>query len=71
MPDKIPENNLTSAHPETKMGTGKFPIQKWAIFYKVKEIKELGGGVLQYAAQSTPQIDAEIVKKGHFWMETN
>jgi hypothetical protein len=23
-----------------------------------------------YAAQLTPQIDAEIVKKGHFWMDT-
>jgi hypothetical protein len=24
-----------------------------------------------YTAQVIPQIDAEIVKKGHFWMETN
>jgi hypothetical protein len=23
-----------------------------------------------YTAQGTPQIDAEIVEKGHFWMET-
>ena len=48
----------------------KFPIQKWVIFYKFKEIKELGGGVLQYATQPTPLINAKIVKKGHFWMET-
>ena len=24
-----------------------------------------------YAAQGIPPIDAEIAKKGHFWMETN
>ncbi len=29
------------------------------------------GGVLKYAAQATSQIDAEIGKKDHFWMETN
>jgi hypothetical protein len=23
-----------------------------------------------YAAQTIPQIDAEIAEKGHFWMET-
>ncbi len=28
------------------------------------------GGVLRYAAQATSQIDAEIGKKDHFWMET-
>jgi len=26
---------------------------------------------LKYAAQVIPQIDAEIVKKSHLWMETN
>jgi hypothetical protein len=40
------------------------------IFYKFKEIKELRGGVQLYAAHTIPKIDAEIVKKGHFWMET-
>ncbi len=29
------------------------------------------GGVLKYAAQATSQIDAEIGKKDHFWMETS
>ena len=53
------------------MGPIQFPIQKWDIFYKFKEIMELRGGVLKYAAQAIPRIDAEIVKKGHFWMETN
>jgi hypothetical protein len=51
-------------------GTGKFPIQKCAIFCKFKEIKELRGGVLMYAAQAISQIDAEIAKKGHLWTET-
>ncbi len=35
------------------------------------QIKRLRGGVLEYAAQATSQIDAEIGKKDHFWMETN
>jgi hypothetical protein len=58
-------------------GTGKFPIQKCAIFCKFKEIKELCGGILLYAAQAIPQtchvfsvIDAEIAEKGHLWTET-
>ncbi len=49
----------------------KFPIQKWVFLLKVKEIKELRGGVYEYAAQAIPQIDAVIAEKGHSWMETN
>jgi hypothetical protein len=52
-------------------GTDQFPIQKCAIFCKFKEIKELRGGVLLYAAQAIPPIDAEIAEKGHLWTETN
>jgi hypothetical protein len=59
-------------------GIEKFPIQKCAIFCKLKEIKELRGGVLLYAAQAIPDlshahgvIDAEIAEKGHLWMETS
>ena len=48
-----------------------FPIQKWAIFHKVKKINGLRGGVPRYATQEIPPIDAEIAEKGHFWMETN
>ena len=60
----------------------KFPIQKWEFLFKVKEIKELHGGVLLHAAQAIPQIDpreigsafhgagADIGQKGHLWMET-
>ena len=51
-------------------GTDKFPIQKCANFCKFKEIKGLCGGVLLYAAQAIPKIDAEIAEKGHLWMET-
>ncbi|MGD8970394.1 MAG: hypothetical protein PVG01_03225 [Desulfobacterales bacterium] len=52
------------------LGSKKFPIQKCAIFCKFKEIKELRGGVLVYAAQVIPPIDAEIAEKGHLWTET-
>jgi hypothetical protein len=52
-------------------GTDTFPIQKCAIFRKFKEIKELRGGILLYAAQAIPPIDAEIAEKGHLWTETN
>ncbi|MGD8953319.1 MAG: hypothetical protein PVI69_16450 [Desulfobacterales bacterium] len=51
--------------------TDKFSIQKCAIFRKFKEIKELRGGVLVYAAQAISPIDAEIAEKGHLWTETN
>jgi len=40
------------------LGAGKFPIQKWGIFLQ-------GQG-----KQVIPQIDTEIVKKSHLWMET-
>jgi hypothetical protein len=52
-------------------GTDRFPIQKCAIFRKFKEIKELRGGILLYAAQAIPPIDAEIAEKGHLWTETS
>ncbi|MGD8951780.1 MAG: hypothetical protein PVG62_13615, partial [Desulfobacterales bacterium] len=51
--------------------TDKFPIQKCAIFRKFKEIKELRGGILLYAAQAIPPIDAEIAEKGYLWTETS
>jgi hypothetical protein len=31
----------------------------------------LRGGILLYAAQAIPPIDAEIAEKGHLWTETN
>jgi len=51
----------------------QFSIWKRAIFSKIKEIKEikdLSGGVVLYAAQSNPRIDAEIGEKGRFRTKT-
>jgi hypothetical protein len=48
-----------------------FSIRKAVILGKVKEIKGLYGGILLYAAQASPYIDAEIVQKGNSRMKTN
>ncbi len=53
------------------MDTVQFSIWKRAIFRKVKEIKGLSGGVVLYAAQSNPPIDAEIAEKGRFRTKTS
>jgi len=60
-----------SAHPRFHEGHWQVSIQKCAIFRKFKEIKELRGGILLYAAQAIPPIDAEIAEKGHLWTETS
>ncbi len=49
----------------------KFSIWKRVVFRKIKEIKDLSGGVVLYAAQSNPRIDAEITEKGRFRMKTS
>jgi hypothetical protein len=49
----------------------QFSIWKKAILCKVKEIEGLCGGVLLYAAQASPKIDAEIAQKGTFRMKAN
>jgi hypothetical protein len=53
------------------MAQALFSIWKRAIFRKVKEIKDLSGGVALYAAQSNPPIDAEIAEKGRFRTKTS
>ncbi|MBE0576729.1 MAG: hypothetical protein IH613_12640 [Desulfuromonadales bacterium] len=53
------------------MARPQFSIWKRAIFRKVKESKDLSGGVVLYAAQSNPPIDAEIAEKGRFRTKTN
>jgi len=53
------------------MARPKFSIWKRAIFRKVKKIKDLSGGVVLYAAQSNPLIDAEIAEKGRFRTKTS
>ncbi len=47
-----------------------FPIQKAGVFCSGEESKELRGGVLPYAAQATPKIDAVRAKKHPFRTET-
>ena len=69
---------LTRAHPRFFKGTGKFPIQKCAIFCKFKEIC----GIVRrrtFVRRTSDSadlsrlgvIDAEIAEKGHLWMEAN
>ena len=53
------------------MARRAFLVWKHAIFCQIKEIKQLRGGVVLYAAQANAQIDAELVKKGGFRTETN
>ncbi len=49
----------------------RFSIRKRTIFRKVKETKDLSGGVVLYAAQSNPRVDAEIAGKGRFRTKTD
>ncbi len=49
----------------------QFSIWKRAIFRKVKETKDLSGGVVLYAAQSNSRVDAEIAEKGRFRTKTS
>jgi hypothetical protein len=63
---------LRPKRPQVLSGTGQFPIQKCAIFRKFKEIVGIARRqTVLYAAQAIPPIDAEIVAKGHLWMETS
>jgi len=52
------------------VGTRKFSDWKRIIFRCGKEIKGLRGGVVLYAAQASPQIDAAMAEKGRFRMKT-
>jgi len=42
-----------------------FPTHKLEFLFKIKEIKELRGGVAGYVAQAILKIDAEIGQKGY------
>ncbi|MBW2264896.1 MAG: hypothetical protein JRF28_01815 [Deltaproteobacteria bacterium] len=53
------------------MGTSKVSNPEMSNFHKVKENKGLCGDVPWYVAQATVPFDAEIVEKGHLWMETS
>ncbi len=49
----------------------RFSMWKRVIFRKIKEIKDLSGGIVLYAAQSNPRVDAEIAEKGRFQTKIN
>jgi hypothetical protein len=53
-----------------RMRHEQFPIRKRGVFRPGKEVKELRGGVLLYAAQSILKIDAARVEKNRFRTET-
>jgi hypothetical protein len=40
-------------------------------FASSRKSAALRGGILLYAAQAIPPIDAEIAEKGHLWTETS
>jgi hypothetical protein len=52
-------------------GTDEFSIQKSPFSASSRKSAALRGGVLVYAAQTIPPIDAEIAEKGHLWTETS
>ena len=45
-------------------------MQKLGIFARLRKSRNYTEAYNWYAAQVTPQIDAEIAEKGNFWMET-
>ena len=45
-------------------------MQKLVIFSRSRKSRNYAEAYKMYAAQAIPQIDAEIAKKGNFWMET-
>jgi hypothetical protein len=51
--------------------TGGFRSRNVQFSASSRKSAALRGGVLLYAAQAIPLIDAEIAEKGHLWTETN
>ena len=62
---------LISFHPETQDEKLVVYNSETRFFSSGQEIKGLRGGVHQYAAQVTPQIDAARAGKDRFRMETS
>jgi hypothetical protein len=48
-----------------------FQFRNEQFFAKSRKSKDCAEAYRSYAAQTIPQIDAEIAEKGHFWMETS
>ena len=49
----------------------RFQFRNEEFSARAKESRNYAEAYKWYAAQVIPQIDAEIVEKGHFWMETS
>ncbi len=47
-----------------------FQIRNEEFFARSRKSRNWAETYVEYAAQVIPQIDAEIAKKGHFWLET-
>jgi hypothetical protein len=47
-----------------------FQFRNEQFLARSRKSRDSAEAYLEYVAQGIPQIDAEIVKKGHFWMET-
>jgi proline dehydrogenase len=64
-----------SAHPEMNlwiMGTSvSFQFRNEQFFARSRKSRDCAEAYIRYVAQAITQIDAEIAKKGHFWMETS
>jgi len=65
------QNSKLVAIRKLRRATAKFSDWKRAIFRCGKEIKNLRGGIILYAAQENPQIDTATAEKGRFRMKTN
>ena len=53
------------------MGTSvSFQFRNEEFFARSRKARDCAEAYIGYVAQAIPQIDAEIGKKGHFWMET-
>jgi len=48
----------------------QFPDRKRGFFCSGKETKGLRGGILEYVAQASPQVDTARAEKDRFRMET-
>ena len=55
----------------TIVDTGvSFQFRNEQFFARSRKSRDWAEAYIWYVAQAIPQIDAEIAKKGHLWMET-
>jgi hypothetical protein len=53
------------------VGTGGFQIRNEGFSARSRKSRGWAEAYASYAAQPAPMIDADIVEKNPFWMETN